>query len=106
MIRHVAMFRWVQGTTDEQVQEVLVALGQLPAAIPQLRRYRVGPDVGLVDGNWDFAVVADVDDAAAWLAYLRHPAHQEVINGLLAPMVAERAAVQYEYQANGGATDG
>ena len=35
----------------------------LPGQIPELRAYDVGADEGLVPGNGDFAVVADVDDA-------------------------------------------
>lgn len=96
MFRHVAVFRWVAGTTDRQVQALHHALGELPAAIPELRHYRSGTDIGLVDGNWHFAVVADFDDAAAWQAYALHPAHQQVVDEMIRPLVAERAAVQYE----------
>ena len=34
MIRHVAVFRWNDGVTDEQVAEVSAALDALPAQIP------------------------------------------------------------------------
>ncbi|MDP9403125.1 MAG: Dabb family protein [Actinomycetota bacterium] len=96
MFRHVAVFRWTAGTTDQQVQALHHALGHLPAAIPALRQYRTGPDAGLVNGNWDFAVVADFDDAEGWRVYTAHPAHQKVIVELIKPVLAERAAVQYE----------
>ena len=90
------MFRWAAGTTPDQVQAVQQALAALPAAIPELRDYRTGPDVGLGAGNWDYVVVADFDDADGWRAYVAHPAHQEVIAELIRPVVAERAAVQFE----------
>lgn len=97
MFRHVAMFRWLPGTTADQVRELRDGLAALPAAIPELRSYRTGPDAGLTDGNWDFVVVADFDDADGWRTYLAHPDHQKVLADLIRPMVSERAAAQYEY---------
>lgn len=70
-------------------------LGELPGAIPQLRGYSFGADVGISDGNYDFAIVADVDTDQDFLAYRDHPAHQAVL-ALLREMFAERAAVQFE----------
>jgi len=95
MLRHPAMFRWRPGVTARDVAEVAEALRQLPAAIAELRDYRVGSDAGLAPGAWDFAVVADFDDAAGWRAYTDHPAHQAVARRIRT-MLGERAAVQYE----------
>ncbi|MEO7836117.1 MAG: Dabb family protein [Acidimicrobiales bacterium] len=96
MFHHVVVFRWAEGTTPEQVRAVLDGLAGLPAVIPELRQYRTGPDLGLVEGNWHFAVAAGFDDEAGWRAYTIHPAHQKVIADLLRPILADRAAVQYE----------
>jgi len=65
VLRHAVVFRWKEGTTDAQVAAVVSALRELPAHIPELRSYHFGPDLGLADGNGDFAVVADVDDAVS-----------------------------------------
>ena len=51
------------------------ALEELPARIPDLRAFRVGPDVGLAPGNADFAIVADVDDADGLDAALADEGH-------------------------------
>lgn len=96
MLRHVALFRWIDGTTGDDVEAIRQALNALPAVIPALRDYRTGQDAGLAGGNWDFAVVADVDDVAGWQAYVDHPAHQKVAAELIRPRIGERAAVQYE----------
>lgn len=93
------MFRWAAGTTGDQVAELQRSLGELPAVIPELRDYRTGSDAGLAPGNWDFVVVADVDDVAAWHTYIDHPAHQRVLVELLRPILGERAAIQFECQA-------
>jgi hypothetical protein len=96
MIRHSALFRWVDGTTPEQVAALTGALLALPAQIPTIRAYAAGPDLVLGEGRWDFAVVADFDDAAGYQAYVDHPAHQAVATDLIAPIRADRAHVQIQ----------
>lgn len=90
------MFRWKHGTTAEQVEALGRGLARLPAEIPEIRAYAFGVDAGLRDGNHDFAVVADFDDADAFRAYVEHPAHQELIDELIAPIRAERTSIQFE----------
>lgn len=94
MIRHVVCFRWNEGTGPEQVAAVEAGLAALPDAIPELRDYRFGSDLGLREGNGDFAVVADFDDEDGWRAYNTHPEHLRVIEERIRPIVAERLAVQ------------
>ena len=95
MFRHVVLLRWVPEATGAQKQAVADGLAALPGVIPTIRAYRFGPDAQLSEGNSDVAVVADFDDAAGYLAYRDHPAHQAVISQHIAPILAERAAVQY-----------
>ncbi|HEX6311133.1 MAG TPA: Dabb family protein [Acidimicrobiia bacterium] len=94
MLCHVACFRWVEGTTDEQVARLRDMLAALPAVIGELRRYRFGPDAGLGEGNFDFVVVAEFADTDGWRAYQEHPDHVRVLD-YLRPMVAERARAQF-----------
>jgi hypothetical protein len=100
VLRHVAVFRWAEGTPAEEVDAFAAALAGLPAVIPSIRSYRFGPDAGLgLSANGDFAVVADFDDGDGYAAYADHPAHQDVIVRLLRPMVAERLSVQFTFDA-------
>lgn len=96
MYRHVVMFRWHAGTNDEQVARLRDGLAALPAAIPTIRTYTFGPDVGGLEGHWDFAVVADFDDRAGWDTYMRHPEHQRLMAEAIVPIRRERAVVQFE----------
>jgi hypothetical protein len=96
MFRHVVLFRWDPDASDADRDAVGAALGELPGAVPTIRAYHFGADAGINYGNFDFAVVADFDDAAGYVAYRDHPAHRSVIADRIAPIVAERAAVQYE----------
>jgi hypothetical protein len=96
MIHHVAMFRFKEGTTAEQVDAAEAALAALPAQIDVLVDYKFGSDLGLTDGSWDFVVVADVADAADFATYRDHPAHRAVVTNFMAPIIDKGARVQFE----------
>jgi hypothetical protein len=96
MLRHVATFTWNDTATPAALDEIVAALLALPGQIPELRAYHLGPDAGLDDGNADFAIVADFDDVAGWRAYQANPRHQAA-RALMRPIIASRAAVQYEW---------
>lgn len=90
------MFRWVAGTTPQQVAAATDALRALPAEVPTIRAYVVGPDLQLDEGRWDFVVIGDFDDVEAYQAYAGHPAHLAVIAEHMKPIIGDRAAVQIE----------
>ena len=41
-------------------------------------------------------MVADFDNVEDYLVYRDHPVHQEIIKTYVQPIIANRAAVQYE----------
>ncbi|WP_283138989.1 Dabb family protein [Rhizohabitans arisaemae] len=96
MIRHVVLFTWADEATNEQRKTVAAELSKLPGIIEQIRDYRLGDDLGISPGNQQFALVADFDDVESFLVYRDHPAHQAVIRDHIKPILASRAAVQYE----------
>ena len=63
MFRHVVLFNWTDGMTEEMEAQFAAELTALAPTLPGVRAYQAGPDAGLVEGNFDFAVVADFDDA-------------------------------------------
>lgn len=97
MLRHVAVFRWKPGTTDEQIEAIERGLAALPARLPQLRGYSFGRDLGLRDGNADFSVVAEFDNEQDWQAYVVDPEHRRVIEQLIAPVTEQRSATQLRH---------
>jgi hypothetical protein len=97
MFRHVVLFSWTQDATQEQQHALASELRKLPAAVDSIRGYHVGPDARVNQGNFDFAVVAEFDDADGYRAYRDHPAHRAVVEQYVSPIVARRAAVQYEF---------
>lgn len=96
MFRHIVLLNWTEDATQEQKDEVAKRLRELPAAIPELRSYVIGPDAGINPGNFSFAVVADFDSPEGYVVYRDHPAHRAVIDECITPILAARAAVQYE----------
>lgn len=96
MFRHVVLFNWTEGATDAQKHALAGELRKLPDVIDAIRLYHVGPDAGINPGNWDFAVVADFDDADGYRSYRDHPLHKAVVEHYVNPIVTSRHAVQYE----------
>lgn len=95
MIRHVVLFTWTPEMTSEMEQQFAAELTALAGRLG-VRSYQAGPDVGLVEGNFDFAVVADFEDAESYLAYRDHPEHQDIIGRISRPSTKSRASLQYE----------
>ena len=96
MLRHTVLFAWNDDVTDEAIATVRRELDETVAVIPEIAAYRHGPDAGLAEGNFDYAVVADFADADDYATYRDHPDHQRVIAESIRPYVRQRVAVQYE----------
>jgi hypothetical protein len=96
MFRHVVLFTWTQDATAAQQRAMADELAKLPGAIDSIQAYHFGPDAGVNQGNLDFAVVADFNDADGYRTYRDHPAHRAVVEQYVNPIVVRRAAVQYE----------
>jgi hypothetical protein len=95
MFRHVVMLRWEAESTSEQRAAVETGLAALPGRIPEIRSYTVGADAHVNEGNYDLVVVADFATVDDYLVYRDHPDHQAVIRERIAPILADRAAVQH-----------
>ena len=97
MLRHIALFRWSESTTDDDVAAIEDGLRGLPSAIAEIRAFRFGRDAGISEGAFDFGVVADFDSTEDYVVYRDHPTHTAFIAECIAPHRAERAFIQYEY---------
>ncbi len=97
---HLVSFTWRPDVTNDDVVAVLEGLSSLPEQIPELLSYNFGPDLGLREGNADFAVAAVLDSPETLPAYLDHPEHVRILKEFIAPMIATRQAVQIELPAD------
>lgn len=57
--------------------------------------YTLGDDLGLREGNWSFAIVADFADVSSYRGYDEDAEHNRW-RGLLAPYAERIARVQFE----------
>jgi hypothetical protein len=95
-VRHVVTLTFREDTPAERIEEIVTALRALPAAVPELRSYVVGPDLGKSDGNASLGIVADFDSWSGYEAYRDHPDHVAAATDLILPVLAGRGAVQME----------
>lgn len=93
MIRNVVMVKLRSDHDPARADLVRSQLGELDC--PGTLAYTIGPDAGLRDGNWSFAIVADFVDADAYRVYDADEAHNRV-RAELTPMVEQIARVQFE----------
>lgn len=97
MIRHVVMFTLKDEATEAQIAAATEGLAALPGLIPEIKSFRIGRDIGVNPGNYALAITADFDNVEGYLTYRDHPEHQKVIRERGSLVVAQRAAVQFEY---------
>lgn len=94
-LRHVVCFRFQPGTTPEQVTALADGLRELPGLIPEIAAYAVGPDVGINEASWDFAVTADFASTDDYVVYRDHPEHVARIEALVLPITEQRVSLQF-----------
>ncbi len=75
------------------VAEIQDALRNLNC--PGTLSYTIGDDLGLREGNWSFAIVADFTDVAAYQGYDTDAEHNRV-RARLAPLTEQIARLQFE----------
>ena len=97
MVRHCVVVSWSEDASEDQKQAAIEAIAALPARIPEIHAFSVGTDLGLGAGNGDTAIVADFQSVADYKVYATHPDHVQVIQDLVKPILASRAAVQFEF---------
>lgn len=80
--------------TPEQRAATIAQIRTLPRDVPELRSYTVEENIGSDDGNYDLAIVAEVDDLDAYAAYRDNAIHQALIRDAIRPLLEQRAALQ------------
>ncbi len=96
MIRNVVLVRLKAGQDAAVIAEIQKGLRGLDC--PGTVSYTVGDDLGLREGNWSFAIVADFADVASYRDYDADAEHNR-IRARLAPLAEQVARVQFELPA-------
>ncbi len=92
MIRNVVMVKLADGADRDAVASVQDGFRALDP--PGCVAYTLGDDLGLKDGGWSFAIVADFVDEASYRAYDLEAEHNR-LRDRLAPHVAALGRVQF-----------
>ena len=96
-IKHVALIKFKEGTTDDQVQKAFEELMDLSESVPGVEDYVAGPNnspEGLNKGH-THGFVMTFTDGAARDAYLTHPEHERVKSSVL-PLVDDILVFDFE----------
>ena len=100
MIRHIVMFKLKEFATpaDKQakMQEIKTGLEALIDKIDVLRMIRVDFNVNPAE-TWDIILTTELDTLEDVGTYDNHHEHVAVSTGIIGPVKADRACVDYEY---------
>ncbi|MCS7478008.1 Dabb family protein [Umezawaea endophytica] len=75
MIYHGIRFSLKLGVGEEEVVAGLAAMRAASLAIPTIRSFVIGRDIG---GEYDYGAVSVIDDLAGYEEMMNHPSHLEV----------------------------
>ena len=96
MIRHVAVFRFKDNTTEDYIDKIDRTLATLPSIIPEIASFSSGRNAYVTSNAWDYAVVADFASPADYLIYAANPEHVDMVKNLVGPHVVESSRTQFE----------
>lgn len=94
MIRNVVLAKLKAGVDDEQVAAAVEILRGLRT--PGMVSIAVGRDLGFREGNWDVAVITDLEDEASYRVYDTDAEHNRIRREVIAPIVERIERCQFE----------
>jgi hypothetical protein len=96
VLRHVVLFKFKDGTTDEQVRQIEQAFCALPGKIDAIRDFEWGTDVSVENRQEGFThcFVVTFRDETARAEYIPHPEHK-AFGKLLGPYLDKVLVIDY-----------
>jgi hypothetical protein len=96
LLRHVVLFKFKDGTTDEQVAEVVDAFRALQDKIDVIQDFEYGTDVSVENkaAGFTHCFFVTFADEQGRDAYLPHPAHKK-FGALVGPRLDKVLVVDY-----------
>ncbi|MGI8641570.1 MAG: Dabb family protein [Pyrinomonadaceae bacterium] len=77
MLTHIVCWKYKAETTQQQREEHIAKLKNLPNVIPNIVSFNIGFDILHLERSFDLGLVAVYPDREALDFYTVHPAHQE-----------------------------
>lgn len=99
MVRHIVMFKLEEFASPAEKQakldEIKTRLEALIDKIDVLRKIEVKFNCN-PEESWDLILITELDSLADVSTYANHPEHVAVAKGIIGPVKADRACVDYE----------
>lgn len=99
MVRHIVMFKLKEFASPAEKQakldEIKTRLEALIDKIDVLRKIEVKFNCN-PEESWDLILITELDSLADVSTYANHPEHVAVAKGIIGPVKADRACVDYE----------
>lgn len=96
MIKHVVLVKLKANASREQIDRMLEGYKSMKDSIPDLLGWSMGPNRRR-DGEFDYAMVAVVEDEESLRRYVEHPLHRQVARELGRPIFEKREIADYEF---------
>jgi hypothetical protein len=97
-LRHIVLMSFPLGRDAEFIARMQAGIAEMVAAIPDIAAASFGEDLTGSKENFDYALVLDFADRAAYQRYRSHPAHQHFITAFMRERPMVKARVQYEFE--------
>lgn len=78
MIRHIFTTGLKKGTSEEQLQEIILALRKLDGKIDGMINFQVGKNLSWHDNKAQLVLCAEFDNKKDWEIYMKFPQHIKV----------------------------
>ena len=84
-VKHVVLFMFKDGTSQEKIDELIAGYQALSAKIDAMKHFEWGPDISVEDLQQGFThcFITTFENVAGRDAYIPHEAHQEYVKVLL-----------------------
>ncbi len=95
MIKHIVLFKLKASENKAVKMQEIKELEKLPDIIRELKEIRVGLNMN-PDEEWDLSLEVLTENRHDLEIYANHPAHQQIVKHLIAPLKEDRACVDYQ----------
>ncbi len=96
MIVHIVLFKWESSTSQETIASVMSALRGMKGKVPEIIDLYCGENFSELSQGFQNALVVHVKDKAALDGYAKNSHHQEIIQAMIKPILADKITIDYE----------
>ena len=96
MIVHIVLFKWQPNTSTKTIESVMSALRGMKGKIPEIIDLSCGDNFAENSQGFQNGLVVQFKDKAALDSYAKNAHHQEIIQTMIKPILADKIAVDYE----------